>query len=211
MQRLFVSTGRIAALALVFLLLASGQDAFLIVAAILIALHVLIDRTAMRATIAAYWHGLFSSILLGAFFGLALSFTMFAIMDPFIADITGKPIDLSQFKVVEGNVEAFIQLLIIGLVIGGIIEEIVYRGYLVGWAHQLLPAIPPVILVSLSAVIFGFAHTYQGISGAISTGMIGFAIGILYILVGRKLLVAVAAHSTVNVVGVTGIYLGYGL
>jgi membrane protease YdiL (CAAX protease family) len=63
----------------------------------------------------------------------------------------------------------------------GIVEEIIYRGFLI-WCLALL--MPLWIAVAASSVAFGLAHTYQGASGVLRTGIAGLALGILYVVSG---------------------------
>lgn len=63
----------------------------------------------------------------------------------------------------------------------GIVEEIVYRGFLV-WCLALL--MPLWLAIIVSSVAFGLAHTYQGPLGILRTGIAGLALGILYVASG---------------------------
>lgn len=186
-------------------------DIGLIAAAGIVLAHILFDGRSRETTLSARWIGVVPSILLGAAFGVALSFASYLYVEPLIAELTGERVDLSDFAFVEGNITAYIQILLVGLIVGGIFEEVVFRGYIIGWGSRLLPGAPSVLLAVVSAGIFGFAHYNQGIAGMISTGFIGLCLGLLYIAVGRKVLVPIAAHMAINVIGVTGLYLGYGL
>jgi membrane protease YdiL (CAAX protease family) len=56
--------------------------------------------------------------------------------------------------------------------------------------------------------VFGAAHVYQGLSGAISTGLIGLGFALLYVGTGKRLLAPVLAHMTLDAIGVTQLYLG---
>ena len=186
-------------------------DLGLIAAAGIVFVHIIFDRDSRRATLSARWIGFLPSILLGAVFAVALVTAMGLVVEPLILDLTGERVDLSAFAGVEGNFTAYIQLLLIGLIVGGIFEEVVFRGYIIGWGSRILTFMPALLLAVISATIFGLAHAYQGIAGMISTGFIGLCLGLLYIAVGRKILAPIAAHMTVNIIGITAIYLGYGL
>lgn len=63
----------------------------------------------------------------------------------------------------------------------GIVEEIVYRGFLI-WCLALM--MPLWAAVVISSVAFGLAHTYQGPSGVLRTGIAGLALGVLYVVSG---------------------------
>lgn len=63
----------------------------------------------------------------------------------------------------------------------GIVEEIVYRGFVIWYLALLMPAWAAVLV---SSVGFGLGHSYQGISGASRCALIGLALGFLYLLTG---------------------------
>ena len=54
---------------------------------------------------------------------------------------------------------------------------------------------------------FGASHSY-GPSGAVVTGLIGLALGVMYQMCGRRLLPCVAAHMTFNLIGSVALFLG---
>jgi membrane protease YdiL (CAAX protease family) len=71
----------------------------------------------------------------------------------------------------------------------GIVEEIVYRGFVLWYLGHFMPAW---YAVALSSVAFGLAHSYQGASGAFRCGVIGFVLGSLYVASGSIWLPIVA-------------------
>lgn len=65
-----------------------------------------------------------------------------------------------------------------------ITEEIIYRGFLLYMLKMFIPNINIFWHVILASIIFGLAHSYQGISGIIKTSIIGFVFNILYLIFG---------------------------
>ena len=63
----------------------------------------------------------------------------------------------------------------------GIVEEIIYRGFLIWYLALFMPIWAAAIA---SAVVFGICHSYQGLSGAFRTGFAGLIMGGLYLLSG---------------------------
>jgi membrane protease YdiL (CAAX protease family) len=63
----------------------------------------------------------------------------------------------------------------------GIVEEIVYRGFLLWFLGNIMPLWVAVIV---SSVFFGLGHSYQGPSGALRTGLVGLAFALLYVVTG---------------------------
>lgn len=69
----------------------------------------------------------------------------------------------------------------------GLIEELVYRGFLIFLLSNLFPGlhIYPVILIS--SMLFGVAHTYQGPVGVLKTGLAGLLFALVYVCTGSLL------------------------
>jgi hypothetical protein len=65
-------------------------------------------------------------------------------------------------------------------------------------------------IVSLVAVnmAFGYAHSYQGITGIIDEGFMGVLLGLFYLGTGCNLSVPVIAHGVADTVDVLLIFLG---
>ena len=71
----------------------------------------------------------------------------------------------------------------------GIVEEIVYRGFVIWYLGQFMPLWAAVFV---SSVAFGLAHGYQGGGGVLRTGLVGLAFGIFYVVTGSIWLPIVA-------------------
>jgi len=76
-------------------------------------------------------------------------------------------------------------------VTAGIVEEIVYRGFALWYLSHFMPLWAAVVV---SSVAFGFAHSYQGASGAFRCGLVGLAFGIFYVATG-SIWLAIIAHA----------------
>ncbi len=66
----------------------------------------------------------------------------------------------------------------------GIGEEIVFRGFLFYLFASVFPELPQGSFPLLGALLFGVAHSYQGITGIIKTGLLGLLFGALYVASG---------------------------
>jgi membrane protease YdiL (CAAX protease family) len=62
--------------------------------------------------------------------------------------------------------------------------------------------------VILAAVLFGLAHAYQGIGGAIQAGTIGLILGILYLYQKKSIWTNVVVHGTVDTVAMLLLFFG---
>ena len=84
----------------------------------------------------------------------------------------------------------------------GVCEEFLYRGFAMAALHRL--GIFPWAVVLLTAILFGFAHTYQGRSGVLGTGLMGVVLGLARMLT-QNLIPVIIWHSAVDLVaGIAG-------
>jgi membrane protease YdiL (CAAX protease family) len=74
----------------------------------------------------------------------------------------------------------------------GFSEELAFRGYLQSQGIALFQRIP--LGVCLSAIVFGFAHGYQGLRGMVLIGAFGAMFSILT-LIRRSLFAGILAHA----------------
>ena len=63
----------------------------------------------------------------------------------------------------------------------GVVEELIYRGFVLWILSQWLPLWAAVLLSSMG---FGLAHSYQGLRGMLRTGLMGFLFAIVFIASG---------------------------
>ena len=166
-------------------------------------------RQSRQGTLAFIFQNVSRSVAIGISAGVVIQAALYFGVEPLIEAATNSKISLKSFDAITGNVQNYLILLTIGIIFGGIVEELVFRGFVIGWGTQLFGDKSGLLLAFLSAAAFGAAHLYQGIAGVLSTGLTGLIFGILYLLTGRKLLPVVLAHMTVNFIGITQIYLGY--
>ncbi len=76
----------------------------------------------------------------------------------------------------------------------GIVEEVVYRGFVIWYLGQFMPVWGAVVV---SSVAFGLGHSYQGAGGALRTGLAGFALGALYVVSG-SIWLPIVAHALLD-------------
>ncbi len=111
---------------------------------------------------------------------------------------------------IVGNLPVYLGWLAIVWTSAAFGEEIFFRGYLIRRFEALLPgmrlAAPLAVLVAATG--FGIAHMYyQGVRGLVVTGIIGLALGTLYLLYKRNLWPLVIAHGAVDTLAFTAMYL----
>ena len=70
----------------------------------------------------------------------------------------------------------------------GFCEELLYRGFLLAVVVAEAPGLGPWRLVVVSALAFAVAHTYQGVTGMLTAGVLGAGFGVLFLGTGSLLL-----------------------
>jgi membrane protease YdiL (CAAX protease family) len=144
------------------------------------------------------------SILLGV--GIQLASTLF--LEPFADKVTKSTTDHSAFEGLRGNLLNFLIILLTVWILMAFVEEIIFRGYMMGEIAELIGTSKVALAVNVivSSVLFGLAHWYQGKSGALSTGMIGAVLGILFITSEFNLWLPILTHGFIDTIGLFLIY-----
>lgn len=123
---------------------------------------------------------------------------------PIMNRLTGTTIDYSGFANLKGNLGQLAVLLFFSWTLAALGEEVVYRGYL----QKLLTncfgnKLPGVLLtVMISSLLFGLAHTEQGIIGVVVTTIDALFFSWLKIKFDNNLWAAILAHGFYNSIGV---------
>ncbi len=167
----------------------------------------LLVKDSRAPTLSFVYRNWWTSIGIGILAGVAIHFLIDPVVIPLAESATGSAMDLSQFADVQGDAGEFMELLIVALIFGGIVEEICLRGFFIGWGVKLYGKHSALPLVLVISVVFGIGHWYQGPTGAIVTGMSSIVFSLVYVATGFKLLPAIATHMSGNFLGVLDLYL----
>ncbi|WP_124979713.1 CPBP family intramembrane glutamic endopeptidase [Nonlabens xiamenensis] len=130
---------------------------------------------------------------------------------PLVTQFTGQTIDLSAFDVYEGDVVSCLVLLVYIWSSAAFAEEIVFRGYLMQqfikfFGSSTLSVILNILLLGL---LFGFVHSYQGITGQIVAGITGMILAIIFHLRKSDLWFNIVVHGSIDTVAVLYFYYGW--
>jgi membrane protease YdiL (CAAX protease family) len=149
--------------------------------------------------------------------GLSIGWTLLtlAVLMPAAEHLTGRRRDVSQFAEVQGNVSLLLFLLLMSWTLAALGEEVAYRGYLQTRIRDILPAgrTGLVIAVLVSSVVFGLAHSEQGLVGIILTTVDAIFFSVLRYRY-RTLWAAILAHGFNNSIGIIAYFIAgpfYGL
>lgn len=148
------------------------------------------------------------TLLLGLGLGVVLQIAFVVVVDPLVEKLTGGAVDISMLDPMRGHLVNFIIMLVVGWVIGGFLEEMLFRGYLLKRLEIVFGGgtLSMALAILLPAVAFGCAHSYQGPAGMLSTGLMGLLLGVIFVLNGRNLWLPILVHGFVDMVGLTLIY-----
>lgn len=85
----------------------------------------------------------------------------------------------------------------------GVTEEIIYRGFLMFAISSLFPDLSIWVVMIIAAILFGLAHTYQGIGNVIRTTIFGLFFCVLYVGLG-SIIPLIIFHFLVDYFGKIG-------
>jgi uncharacterized protein len=150
------------------------------------------------------------SLALGIGAGLLMEAFELFVSQPLLVRLTGKQPDLSDFQALHGNLKWTLILIGFAWTLAAFGEEMVWRGYLMNRVAALGKYTRMAWIVSLVAVnmVFGFAHSYQGITGLIDEGLMGILLGLIYLGTGCNLSVPIIAHGVADTVDALLLFLG---
>lgn len=121
------------------------------------------------------------------------------------------PSNFSAFAGVHGNLGEY---LFWGFAVAWIAaaagEELLFRGFAMDALQRIAGrgtrGATAVAIVG-QAILFGALHLYQGLGGAITTGVIGLVLGLVWLGSGRNLWAGMLMHGLIDCGSMTAIYL----
>ncbi|MCG9971219.1 CPBP family intramembrane glutamic endopeptidase [Christiangramia crocea] len=130
-----------------------------------------------------------------------------AIIAPWVKETWGD-LNISHLYVLKQNLPELISALVSVWITAAFLEELVFRAFFINSLEILFGPgkWSAFIAVAISALIFGGIHAYQGISGIITTTIIGIIFGIAYIINGHRIWPLVLVHGLVDTISLISIY-----
>lgn len=130
-----------------------------------------------------------------------------------IADMMFEDIGASgRFDFVRGNLAAYLMIMVVVWTHGSFFEELLFRAFIITKLSDTLgdKRGAAIISVIIAAVFFGYRHYYyQGMHGALVTGMIGLLFGLIYLRLRKTtILPIILVHGLVNSLSQTSRFLG---
>ena len=132
-----------------------------------------------------------------------LTLSYFVVL-PITENLTGRKLQFGIFEQLRGNSSALLGSIAGGWIVGGIIEELIFRSYLIGCVLSSLENKWLTILkVSFSSALFGYMHHYQGPSGQILIAFVGLLLAIIFLVNKKNLWLNIFTHGFVNTISMT--------
>jgi membrane protease YdiL (CAAX protease family) len=127
---------------------------------------------------------------------------------PFLAQLVHPVPQASFMGYIRGDAAAFLLWVAIGWIVGGFMEEMLFRGFLLDRVATACGgrATGLAIAVIAQAVLFGLLHLYGGAFAMLHATVFALASGVFYVAGGRNLWPLIAVHGVWNTVGIWGVY-----
>ncbi len=146
--------------------------------------------------------------VIGTWLGLGLLLGL--LMPVLLRLLDTPPADISSFARVRGDLYLYLVTLLPVSWGSAAFGEELGRAFVMSRLQRIFggSAFATLMVVLIQAALFGFAHSYQGMTGIIQTGLFGLAMGIVYVASKRNLWVLVLTHGLVDTIAITALYLG---
>ena len=132
-----------------------------------------------------------------------------AFLQAILVEIYLGSIDLSALDGIRGSFINYVFFVLIMWVFAAFGEEFLYRGFFMKRLAVIFGNTNKAWMVSaiVISILFGTAHYYQGFSGMITTGLIGFWFSLIFYRNRNNLTLAILTHGFYDMIGITLIYL----
>ena len=128
-----------------------------------------------------------------------------------MVNITGIPesSDMSNYAFLQNNLGMLILTLIGTYIVASFGEEVIYRGFFINRLIELGldSKIGKVIVIFISALIFGLVHYQWGPMGIVQTGFMGAVLGFFYLKLKKRIWILVLAHGYMDTILMIQMYM----
>ena len=129
-----------------------------------------------------------------------------------MANISGMPesADMSNYDYFQNNLGLLVLTLAGVYLVSSFGEELIYRAFLINrlTALGLNGKAGQIVVIVLSAVVFGSVHFEWGLTGMVATGMMGLVMALFYVFLDKKLWVLVLAHAYLDTILLVPLFMG---
>jgi hypothetical protein len=148
-----------------------------------------------------WWLTIFLALVLG----VLIQLLSIILIEPLSEKFTHAQHDFSVLQSVKGNWKALLQWFLMVWIFVAVLEEGVYRGFLMTEIKELAGTGMGAVIFNLlfTSVVFGLSHGYQGRSGILSTGLVGLLLAIIFVWNGYNLWLPIFTHGFIDTVGIS--------
>lgn len=153
----------------------------------------------------------FRSLLKGGLAAVLALLFLRMIFFPILESIVQfESVDVELYTKLRGNTGFYIFILIMGAVVGGLYEEIVFHGFIFRRLEKMIPFKHKTLFsFLLTSLIFGLYHYQLGTADAINAFMMGTVYLGLFLFYKRNLWYSIFCHAIYNSIVITLLYVGY--
>lgn len=150
------------------------------------------------------------SFVVGAIAAILIFSFLYFVFFPLLEIIVKlEDVDVDLYKQIRGNTGFYIFILIMGWVVGGLYEEIIFHGFIFTRIEKMLTVkYATVISFILTSILFGLYHLQLGTGGAINAFLAGAGYHALTLFYKRNLWYGIFCHAVFDTIAITLIYLG---
>jgi uncharacterized protein len=163
------------------------------------------------ADIGFRWRALgWRPLLVGGALGLGFALLNYLAIGPMLAWLLGTTPDLSEFGFVRDSWHGYLLMLALCWLVGGLYEEIVFRGVVFSVLHDRLPpSHRRLVAALLTSIVFAIYHLQLGAFGIANAFVTALALSLLQARHPRDLWYVIAFHATSDMFALTLIRHGY--
>jgi len=120
-----------------------------------------------------------------------------------------KPEGYTEYNFLIGNLPAYLMTLVASWIVGGVYEELAFRGFIRFGVEQLVAPIKYKLYIGVvvSSILFGLYHIQQGIFGVIGATLGGLYWAVIVVKNRGDLWPAIFSHAVYDTAALTMIYL----
>jgi membrane protease YdiL (CAAX protease family) len=116
--------------------------------------------------------------------------------------------DYTEYHFIRGSISKLVMTVAAAWLVGGLYEEIVFRGYIQSLLNKRFAKNAMFRSVIVTSVLFGLYHWQQDIWGVIAAGLGGVLWGMLYKKFNNNLWIPVLSHAIFDTITLVLIYTG---
>lgn len=151
------------------------------------------------------------SVLIGSlvagFIFCFMQFIFFPVLEYFVVF---EEADVELYHFIRENKWNYLFIIIMGWLVGGLYEEIVFHGFIFSRIEKMIPGRYATLIGFVStSIVFGAYHFQLGADGLINAFIVGAAYHALFLYFKRNLWYAIICHGVYDTIVITLIYMNY--